>query len=105
MTRRPPISNSPDPLFPDTTPFRSLLDIVDRHVERLRERLLREPRRHPDAHPAKREFEQSIAPVGVKPVEERRDDRRSEEHTSELQSIMRISYAVFCLTTNKSMKE
>src|SRR3546814_8663376 len=35
------------------------------------------------------------------------DDRRSEEHTSELQSLMRISYAVFCLkkkikTTNKT---
>src|SRR3546814_2541440 len=28
--------------------------------------------------------------------------RRSEEHTSELQSLMRISYAVFCLTTNKN---
>src|SRR3546814_5392123 len=29
---------------------------------------------------------------------------RSEEHTSELQSLMRISYAVFCLTTNKTNK-
>src|SRR3546814_2035085 len=29
-----------------------------------------------------------------------RDQRRSEEHTSELQSLMRISYAVFCLTKN-----
>src|SRR3546814_9735956 len=28
--------------------------------------------------------------------------RRSEEHTSELQSLMRISYAVFCLNTNKT---
>src|SRR3546814_2812822 len=28
-------------------------------------------------------------------------DRRSEEHTSELQSLMRISYAVFCLKKNK----
>src|SRR3546814_4364569 len=28
--------------------------------------------------------------------------RRSEEHTSELQSLMRISYAVFCVTTNKT---
>src|SRR3546814_5819307 len=28
------------------------------------------------------------------------DQRRSEEHTSELQSLMRISYAVFCLTKN-----
>src|SRR3546814_1090091 len=30
---------------------------------------------------------------------------RSEEHTSELQSLMRISYAVFCLTTKKSQKQ
>src|SRR3546814_3082873 len=30
--------------------------------------------------------------------------RRSEEHTSELQSLMRISYAVFCLKTNKNNK-
>src|SRR3546814_6395262 len=30
--------------------------------------------------------------------------RRSEEHTSELQSLMRISYAVFCLTTKKIQK-
>src|SRR3546814_3948224 len=29
-------------------------------------------------------------------------DRRSEEHTSELQSLMRISYAVFCLKKNKN---
>src|SRR3546814_7206440 len=29
-------------------------------------------------------------------------DRRSEEHTSELQSLMRISYAVFCLTKKKT---
>src|SRR3546814_2718987 len=31
-----------------------------------------------------------------------RDRRRSEEHTSELQSLMRISYAVFCLKKNKT---
>src|SRR3546814_1588406 len=31
----------------------------------------------------------------------RRDEGRSEEHTSELQSLMRISYAVFCLKTKK----
>src|SRR3546814_3228882 len=30
---------------------------------------------------------------------------RSEEHTSELQSLMRISYAVFCLTKKKSLKQ
>src|SRR3546814_5480400 len=32
----------------------------------------------------------------------RQHDRRSEEHTSELQSLMRNSYAVFCLTTNNN---
>src|SRR3546814_10346044 len=32
----------------------------------------------------------------------REDERRSEEHTSELQSLMRISYAVFCLKKNKA---
>src|SRR3546814_2516460 len=32
------------------------------------------------------------------------DDRRSEEHTSELQSLMRISYAVFCLKKKNNNK-
>src|SRR3546814_7447836 len=32
-------------------------------------------------------------------------DRRSEEHTSELQSLMRISYAVFCLTKKKQTQK
>src|SRR3546814_4206580 len=39
-----------------------------------------------------------FGPEGVEPVA-----LRSEEHTSELQSLMRISYAVFCLTTNNSL--
>src|SRR3546814_8361263 len=33
------------------------------------------------------------------------DARRSEEHTSELQSLMRISYAVFCLKKKKTIKD
>src|SRR3546814_10852080 len=37
-------------------------------------------------------------PLAAHPVEQL--DRRSEEHTSELQSLMRTSYAVFCLTTH-----
>src|SRR3546814_2020259 len=32
-------------------------------------------------------------------------ERRSEEHTSELQSLMRLSYAVFCLTKKKDINE
>src|SRR3546814_2056577 len=37
-------------------------------------------------------------------VDELRDGGRSEEHTSELQSLMRISYAVFCLKKKKNIK-
>src|SRR3546814_10037708 len=39
-----------------------------------------------------------------KPAEDLRRDIRSEEHTSELQSLMRISYAVFCLKKKKKKK-
>src|SRR3546814_3616729 len=39
------------------------------------------------------------------PQEELDDSVRSEEHTSELQSLMRISYAVFCLKKNNNYKE
>src|SRR3546814_4112069 len=67
-----------------------LLDIVDGHGEGLRERLFRKPRRDADAHTTECELEQCIAAVGVEAVE------GSEEHTSELQSLMRIPYAVFC---------
>src|SRR3546814_4389644 len=44
--------------------------------------------------------------AGIKLVIARSFERRSEAHTSELQSLMRISYAVFCLkkTTNLSTK-
>src|SRR3546814_2909570 len=37
-------------------------------------------------------------------IPKRRSGRRSEEHTSELQSLMRISYAVFCLKKKKKQK-
>src|SRR3546814_998082 len=39
--------------------------------------------------------------VGAQPVDDLLDAARSEEHTSELQSLMRISYAVFCLKKKK----
>src|SRR3546814_9573555 len=39
--------------------------------------------------------------AGATQILERHHDRRSEEHKSELQSLMRISYAVFCLTKKK----
>src|SRR3546814_7260518 len=39
------------------------------------------------------------------PADARRAPNRSEEHTSELQSLMRISYAVFCLKKTKQHKD
>src|SRR3546814_3522445 len=96
MLRRPPRSTRTDTLFPYTTLFRSVGDpsrlaledvglaalsgrasgITIERVARLRE--------HTSAIAA-----------------ERRNGDRSEEHTSELQSLMRISYAVFCLKKKK----
>src|SRR3546814_7677375 len=44
-----------------------------------------------------------VAKVFARPVLDIRDAERSEEHTSELQSLMRISYAVFCLKKKKKL--
>src|SRR3546814_1061378 len=68
LIRRPPRSTRTDTLFPYTTLFRSRFDRMTRKLTTTRGRL-------PWA----------------------RRSARSEEHTSELQSLMRISYAVFCL--------
>src|SRR3546814_5766996 len=90
MIRRPPRSTRTDTLFPYTTLFRS-----DQRLARVGEQL-GQPRgetpqpRHGGAPLAgHRDHDARIAHVGV--------ESRSEEHTSELQSLMRISYAVFCL--------
>src|SRR3546814_6435183 len=69
-------------------PMPIFLDIVDADAEGLRESRLGEARRNADAHRAGCQLEQRKAP-------------RSEEHTSELQSLMRTSYAVYCLKKNK----
>src|SRR3546814_7140545 len=93
MIRRPPRSTRTDTLFPYTTLFRSLdrLDpagkAVGRHQPFPRRFIIVEMRPHPV-----QTFERPIA------IEL---SRRSEEHTSELQSLMRISYAVFCLKKKK----
>src|SRR3546814_4510175 len=94
MKRRPPRSTRTDTLFPYTTLFRSLgrvrigavaadalygdIDAVD-----IGERIARR-----------------IADLPGRKL--RRVVKRSEEHTSELQSLMRISYAVFCLKKKKT---
>src|SRR3546814_16739436 len=79
MIRRPPRSTRTDTLFPYTTLFRSSCHTEIRFT----------------------------APSQLFPVQRRHSRatnglfRRSEEHTSELQSLMRISYAVFCLKKKK----
>src|SRR3546814_3232613 len=113
MLRRPPRSTRTDTLFPYTTLFRSVADRPQRrraprhqHVGGVDDIALRGAEEvfahrrdravrlsNPDVHDAALE---RLEPLAA--------EVRSEEHTSELQSLMRISYAVFCLkkkTTNK----
>src|SRR3546814_5405599 len=88
MIRRPPRSTRTDTLFPYTTLFRSFVTSREPLWERpsLREEV--DAGRHylPGTLTGMRET------IVTSPI-----DARSEEHTSELQSLMRISYAVFCL--------
>src|SRR3546814_7676229 len=92
MIRRPPRSTRIDTLFPYTTLFRSI-EVVHEgnqsalivHLDGLRFRAARIGQRQTHAR-----------------IEEGKLERRSEEHTSELQSLMRISYAVFCLKKKKA---
>src|SRR3546814_7316243 len=97
MIRRPPRSTRTDTLFPYTTLFRS------GHGRGL--------------YAGRTGFSSRLWPVGpgggqaastwrsdirVRTMRPSREISRSEEHTSELQSLMRISYAVFCLKKKKN---
>src|SRR3546814_3606200 len=115
MKRRPPRSTRTDTLFPYTTLFRSRL-------QRLGQRrivLIDTPRQHVAAELlAERRADQRLRVLDLGRSHGRRDGphshaparhreipkppRRSEEHTSELQSLMRISYAVFRLNKKKN---
>src|SRR3546814_989225 len=101
MIRRPPRSTRTDTLFPYTTLFRSVQGIE--RIEVLRG--------------AQSALYGGEAIGGVVNIVTRRGGKgvgghvglgagsRSEEHTSELQSLMRISYAVFCLKKQKKHKK
>src|SRR3546814_5755658 len=90
MIRRPPRSTRTDTLFPYTTLFRSAEQrAAGEQAEHDPDRMQADP----VAHQLRRD---EIAFEELADREQRRH-RRSEEHTSELQSLMRISYAVFCL--------
>src|SRR3546814_7687694 len=116
MIRLPPRSTRPDTLFPYTTLFRSaramlkdapilLLDEAtssldsesERHVQQALGQLISGRTTFVIAHRLSTVIDAHIIYV--------MDDGRivrSEEHTSELQSLMRISYAVFCLKKKKN---
>src|SRR3546814_4485999 len=120
MVRRPPRSTRTDTLFPYTTLFRSEaarvlkaggqalfvdgrspgLPLLDTHLQAIE--LLRDPSHVRDYAAA--EWLSALESAGFVPLSvsthQLRMDR-SEEHTSELQSLMRISYAVFCLQKKK----
>src|SRR3546814_2556060 len=104
MIRRPPRSTRTDTLFPYTTLFRSkgrfdqVLVICNRaqwHGHCESSEVLQAAGRAIQARAGREDVQTRIV---VKHL------GRSEEHTSELQSLMRISYAVFCLKTNTRQK-
>src|SRR3546814_2515792 len=102
MIRRPPRSTRTDTLFPYTTLFRSAGAGAGGGRARRNYRL-RRPKVLPDRARRAR-CGRSWAPGKPDRGAGGRNPGRSEEHTSELQSLMRISYAVFCLkkkTNNK----
>src|SRR3546814_3283355 len=105
MIRRPPRSTRTDTLFPYTTLFRSPAANRDTHDLR---RIRGDPDPRRDRRGTKNDATFSPNIAGDRSLRHRphadpprRTVDRSEEHTSELQSLMRISYAVFCLQKKK----
>src|SRR3546814_3326710 len=93
MIRRPPRSTRTDTLFPYTTLFRSSGASAARRCLLLRWFC---GCRDKDASGLER-TKRAILGFAADEIEHQIKVVRSEEHTSELQSLMRISYAVFCL--------
>src|SRR3546814_3623733 len=93
MIRRPPRSTRTDTLFPYTTLFRSFC--VTAALNRLVLPTIQLVSTPPPEPPVTNSAFGSATPSSI--ARSTMLIRRSEEHTSELQSLMRISYAVFCL--------
>src|SRR3546814_3126304 len=96
MIRRPPRSTRTDTLFPYTTLFRSASQTPARS-DRYKPR-----NAFPTGVRRTSCYRPSAGRARMKPVLDPVLAVRSEEHTSELQSLMRISYAVFCLKKKKT---
>src|SRR3546814_8022865 len=91
MTRRPPRSTRPDTLFPYTTLFLSI-PAAAAPLAQIKPQVTLEWRLAEGSKLARQSIDRIV----------KRIKARSEEHTSELQSLMRISYAVFCLKKKKT---
>src|SRR3546814_3979294 len=103
MIRRPPRSTRTDTLFPYTTLFRSLARPAVRQAADAHARICRDRPPHPEARGAAGVRGRDVSDP-VQGTRRHRPRQRSEEHTSELQSLMRISYAVFCLKKKNTHK-
>src|SRR3546814_3818025 len=117
MIRRPPRSTRTDTLFPDTTLFRSSFVVWDRSLVAETNPAQRDchPARAVGFHPVGRpdwmgpgggRLPHAARPpaLAAASLHSTRRQARSEEHTSELQSLMRTSYAVFCLKKKNKNK-
>src|SRR3546814_7731431 len=98
MRRRPPRATRTDTLFPYTTLFRSLaerreVDLHDRPAD---------PLDRPRIERRGVLIAEELAIGGIQNADSQ--SMRSEEHTSELQSLLRISYAVFCLNKKNNIQ-
>src|SRR3546814_10455242 len=102
MIRRPPRSTRTDTLFPYTTLFRSRgrgLPFEGNYSSWLEQKEKRLAQEEKTESGRQRVLKQELEWIRQSP--RARQAKRSEEHTSELQSLMRISYAVFCLKKKK----
>src|SRR3546814_2603355 len=111
MIRRPPRSTRTDTLFPYTTLFRSVRTKHRSALSTVGGRFNRPAPERPKPAPASRQARADCDRSATAPNRTAEPALnaldlapklwRSVEHTSELQSLMRISYAVFCLKQNK----
>src|SRR3546814_7602497 len=109
MIRRPPRSTRTDTLFPYTTLFRSGIGGGNRRGHRAIEEIAIMADKDDGAAIAGDDLLQQVQRFDVEIIGRFVEDQqvrrpchdRSEEHTSELQSLMRISYSVFCLKKKK----